>query len=69
MVHAFLCSNQYDAIWGESQSSVIKSGFNGQCVGAVVAQVVHGDLVSHRTDDSVAIMSKNYVTEPVHGAQ
>lgn len=68
-VHAFLCSNQYDAIRSQCQGGVVESGLDGQCVGAVVAQVIHGDLVTDGTDDSVAIVGEDDVAEPVHCAQ
>lgn len=66
---AFLRSDKYDAIGSQGQGGVVVAGFDGQRVGAVVAQVIHGDLVADRTDDSVPIVWEYYVPEPVHGAQ
>ncbi|MPC13857.1 hypothetical protein E2C01_006605 [Portunus trituberculatus] len=50
------------AIWSQCQCCVVVSGFNGQCVGTVVAKIIHRDLIANRTYDSVAIMGEYYVS-------
>ena len=68
-LHTFFCSNQYYAIWSQSQCCVVVSGFNGQRMSAVIAEVINRDFVANRTYYSVAIMGKYYVSKSINSSQ